>query len=120
MSHKALYSLLLDETEEVVLLFPTLLFGQESGKPLELHGAWIAEGVDGVADAIDESCVVVGFLSEHSVEISVELIDVSPVLDSLLEVMEHVDTLDVGTTMERSLERSYAGGYGRVGVGARR
>ena len=73
-----------------------------------------------MADAIDESRLVVGLLVEQAVEIGVDLVDVFPIADVLLEVVEHIDHLDVGASMERALERSYACGDARIGVGAGR
>ena len=65
-----------------------------------------------------EAALVVGLLVEHTVEIGVNLIDVSPVLDLRLEVVKHIDDLDIGAAVEGALERTDAGCDGGVGVGA--
>ena len=71
-----------------------------------------------MADAINQTCLVVSLLVEHAVEIGVDLIDIGPVRDLLLEMMKHVDRLDIGATMQRPLERADSRSYTGVGVGA--
>ena len=61
-----------------------------------------------MANAIDQSGPVISLPTQHAIEISVDLIGVLPVLDVLLQVVEHVYHLNVGATMERTLERAYA------------
>ena len=116
----ALHALLLYELQEVILLHPAFLLGELAGETFQFHGARVAHGIDGMANAIDKSRLVVGLLAEHAVEVGVNLVDVGPVGDILLQVVEHVDALDVGASMQRAFQRAYARRYARIGVGAGR
>jgi len=116
-SRHTLHALFLDELQEGIFLLATFLLGQLSGQPLQLHGTGIAHGIHGVADTIDKSCLVVGLLSEHLVEVAVYLFGIGPIGNGLLEMMEHVDHLDVGTTVQRTFQRADTGCDARIGVG---
>ena len=108
MSRHTLDGLLFKKTKEVILLLASLLLCQLARKPLQLHGTRVTHGVDRMANAIDQSGLVISLPTQHAIEISVDFIGVLPVLDVLLQVVEHVYHLNVGATMKRTLERAYA------------
>ena len=66
MLHQALDTLLLDEFQEFVLFFPTLLLSQFACELLQFYGTRVAQGVYGMTDTIDESRLVVSLLVEHT------------------------------------------------------
>ena len=57
-----------------------------------------------MANAIDETGLVVSLLVQHAVEIRVDLINALPVGDVLLQMVEHIDALDVGTSMQGTFQ----------------
>ena len=104
MLHQALDALLLYQLQELILILSTLFLGKLASQALQLHGTWVAQCVDGMADTIDETRLVVSLLVEHSLQVNVKFVYVLPVSDYFLQVMEHVDYLDVGTTMQRTFQ----------------
>ena len=117
----SLYTLdafLLEQTQKLVFLLSALLLCQFACKALQLLGSWVAQSVYSMTDAIDKSALVVHLLIENTVEIGVNLVHGCPVLYLFLKVMNHVNHLDVGSSVQRTLKRAYAGGNARVGVGA--
>ena len=116
MLHEALDALLLDELEELVLLDASFLLRQFASQLLELYGTGVALGIDGMSDAVDESRLVVCLLVEHAVQVGINLVDVGPVLDLVFQVVEHIDDLDVGTSVKWTFQRPDTCSYGGIGV----
>ena len=69
-----------------------------------------------MADAIYQSRLVVHFFVQHTGKIGVYLVHTGPVADVLLQVVEHVGDLDIGSAMKRAFQRADARSYGRVSV----
>ena len=73
-----------------------------------------------MADTIDKTRLIISLLVEHALQVDIEFVDIGPILDSLLQMMEHIDNLDVGTTMKRTLQATDTGSDGAVGIRAGR
>ena len=119
MGLDTLDAFLLKQSQEFIFLLSALLSCQFACQSLQLLGTRVAQCVHSMTDAIYQTRPVVHLLVEYSVEISVNLVNRSPVMYLLLEVMNHVYHLDIGTTMKRTFQRTYAGSNARVSVGAR-
>ena len=113
---QALDTLLLYELQEFILVLSSLLLGQFASQTFQLYGTRIAQCVDRMTDTIDKTSLVVSLLVEHTGEINIQFLHVLPVSDLLFQVMEHIDHLDVGTTMKRTFQAADTGGNRAVSI----
>ena len=95
---------LLYQLQEIILVFSTLFLGKFTCQTLQFYGTWVAQCIDRMTDTIDETCLVVRLLVEHTLEISIKFGYITPILDSFFQMVEHIDNLDIGTTMQRTLQ----------------
>ena len=120
MFHETLNALLLDELQELVFCLAPFLLRHFARQPLQLNGTRIALRVDGMADAVDESRLVVSLLAQHAFQVGIYFVGRCPVAYLLFQMMEHLDDLNVCSAVERALQRADARGDATIGVGARR
>ena len=113
---QTLDALLLYELQELILVLSSLLLCQFASQTLQLYGTRIAQCVHSMTDTIDETCLVVSLLVEHTGEINIQFLHILPVSDLLFQVMEHIDHLDVGTTMKRTFQAADTSGNRAVSI----
>lgn len=109
-----------DAVEQIVLGFEAGFLGEGCGFVLEKFGAGIAQGVDGVAHAVDEAGAVEGFTGEDLAQIIGNFAVIVPVLHVSLDVFDHGVGALVGGAVAWPFEGADGGGDGGVGVGAGR
>ena len=86
---KDLNGTFLQQFKEGKLPFLAFFTRKVAGELLQQQGAGVGDGVDGVADAIYQSRLVVHFFVQHTGKIGVYLVHTGPVADVLLQVVEH-------------------------------
>ena len=95
---------LLYQLQEIILVFSTLFLGKFTCQSLQFNGTWVTQSIDRMTDTINETCLVISLLVEHSLKVSIKFSYITPILDSFFQVVEHIDNLDIGTTMQRTLQ----------------
>ena len=103
---------------ELILGLHVLFCRQLVDKGLEDLGAGIGFGVNGMADAVDESGVVKGIPVEELFQIGAHLVIVLPVAHLPLDLVKHMHHLDVGAAVLGPLQAAQRRRNGGVGVGA--
>ena len=94
---------LLYQLQEIILVFSPLFLGKFTCQALQFNGTWVTQSIDRMTDTINETCLVISLLVEHSLKVSIKFSYITPILDSFFQVVEHIDNLDIGTTMQRTL-----------------
>jgi citrate synthase len=79
------------------------LIAKFTSQTLQFNGTWVAQSIDRMTDTINETCLVISLLVEHSLKVSIKFSYITPILNSFFQVVEHIDNLDIGTTMQRTL-----------------
>ena len=110
----------LDALDECELFAQVLLGCQRARVTAADLGARVAERIDGVAHAVDETRAVEGLLVEDLAQIGCDLVLVLPVGDMRADVLVHRHDLGIGTAVARALERADSRGVGGIRVGGRR
>ena len=67
-----------------------------------------------MTDTVNQSGLIIHFLIQHPCEIGIYLVHALPVLDILLQVMEHIGHLDIRASVKRAFQRTDTCGDGRV------
>ena len=105
---------------QFVLLFPAGFVGQGPGVVTQQLGARVGNRVDRMADAIDQSALVKGFLAQDSGQVIADLHFVAPVLDRGGQILQHIIGFAAGTAVLRTLERTDGRCDRGIRVGSRR
>ena len=108
----------LDAGVEGKILIPSLFVGQLLHIALEHHLARVAQGVDGVTHAVDQTLAVKGLAVEQLFQVGFQLLVVLKVVEVVPDVLHHVHDHQVCTAVARALEGAQRRRHGRVGVGA--
>ena len=106
----------LDDQAQLHLVAEPFLAGDVDGELAQHLGARVGEGVDRVADAVDQAAAVEGALGEGILEIAADLRLARPVADVRLQVVDHLHDLDVRAAVARPLQRAERGRDGGIGV----
>ena len=69
-----------------------------------------------MADAINQTGLVIHLLVQHTGEVSINFIHILPILDVLLQMMEHISNLNICTSVKRAFQRTDTCGNGRIRV----
>ena len=84
---------------------------------LQNNSSRIRFGIDRMANAVDQSCMVECVLAQQAFQITGNLFFVRPVLYFLLHILEHLHYLDVRTAVTGTLQG--ADGSSHYGIGIR-
>ena len=106
----------LDGLDELELRLVLGALRQLAGVALADDGARVAQGVDGVAHAVDQAGAVVGLLAQDPAQVVGHLALVRPVGDAGLEVVLHGDGLEVGAAVLGAFQAGDAAGIGRIRI----
>ena len=87
-------------------------------KATECHGTRIRNGIYGMTHAIDQTTTVKCLLMKDLLKVCTYLILILGIADMLLNVVHHLNNLDIGSAMLWSLQGRKSGCNNRVGVGA--
>ena len=110
----------LDALDERELIAQVLLGGKCACVVAADLGSRVAERVDGVAHAVDETRAVEGLLVENLAQVGCNLVLVLPIGDMRTDVLVHGHDFGVGAAVARALERADSRGVGGIRVGGRR
>ena len=81
-------------------------------------GARVADGVDGVAHAVDQAGAVEPLFMQQALQVVPDGVLVAPVGQSGFHVLEHPRHLDVGAAVAGAFQAGQCGGHAAVGIGA--
>ena len=69
-----------------------------------------------MTNTINQSGLIINLFIQHTSKVGVNLINICPVLDVLLQMMEHISNLNICTSVKRAFQRTDTCGNGRVSI----
>ena len=102
--------------EEGKFFFTSFFFSQVTSQFFQNNGTRIGNCIDGMTDTVNQAGLVISLFVQHAHEISIDFIHILPVANVLFQMMEHIDNLDIGTTVQRTFQRTDTGCNRRIGI----
>src|SRR5574344_861928 len=85
------YSLLFEQSKEVVLFFAPFFLRQLTGKFFQLYGAGVRLSVNSMTDTVNKPGLIVSVLIKYAIQVGIYLIDILPIENLCLQVVKHID-----------------------------
>ena len=73
-----------------------------------------------MTDTVNQPTAIVGFFIQHTGQIGIDFVYIRPVRNYLFQVMEHLYHLNVGTSVQRTFQRTDSGCNAGISIRASR